>query len=222
LRRFVAGQAVAGAPVAAGRPPEPARRAAQDRAATRRAAPAPPVEEALVEDELDIEDGRRSWPSWRVLASSVLCLVGLGIAIYETIGHYANFALLCAANSTFNCEAVTHSPESVVFGIPVAVLGLVFFVPMLGLCSPWAWRSANRFVAPARLASMVVGVGFVFYLIYTELFTIGKICLWCSGVHLVTLILFVVVATGWEEATRPARLAAEEGASFTWWGSPAR
>jgi len=33
------------------------------------------------------------------------------------------------SNSTFNCEKVTTSPQSEVFGIPVAILGLFFFVP---------------------------------------------------------------------------------------------
>jgi uncharacterized membrane protein len=146
--------------------------------------------------------------SWRGLASLVLCLFGLAVSVYLTIAHYANYAVLCARSSVFNCEAVTHSPQSVVFGIPVAVLGLAYFVPMLALCSPWAWRSANRFVAPLRLAGVVTGVGFVFYLVYNELFVIGKICLWCSSVHLVTLLLFVLVATGWDEAAGPARLAA--------------
>ena len=44
-------------------------------------------------------------------------------------------------SGAINCEKVTTSPQSYVFGIPVAMLGLVFFVPMLVLCLPAAWRS---------------------------------------------------------------------------------
>ncbi len=40
-----------------------------------------------------------------------------------------------------------------------------------------------------------MGIFTVLYLISTELFTIKKICLWCTGVHLVTFALFVIVAT---------------------------
>ena len=47
----------------------------------------------------------------------------------------------------------------------------------------------------------VVGVGFIFYLVYAELFVIHAICLWCSSVHLLTLVIFGAVVTGWEEAT---------------------
>jgi uncharacterized membrane protein len=96
---------------------------------------------------------------------------------------------------------VTTSAESVVFGIPVAVLGLVFFVPMLVLSLPWAWRTPRRYVARARLAASVVGIGFVFYLLYAELFEVHYICIWCTSVHILTFLLFVVVATGWDDAT---------------------
>ena len=43
---------------------------------------------------------------------------------------------------------------------------------------------------------MLTGIGSVVYLVSTELFTIKKICLWCTGVHAVTFALFVVVVTG--------------------------
>jgi uncharacterized membrane protein len=35
----------------------------------------------------------------------------------------------------------------------------------------------------------------VVYLVTTALFTIKKICLWCTGVHVVTFALFVIVVT---------------------------
>jgi uncharacterized membrane protein len=81
-----------------------------------------------------------------------------------------------------------------VFGIfPVAVLGLAFFVFMVVATSPWAWRSQYPQVAIVRLASVVVGIGFVLYLVYTELFTLDHICLWCTSVHVLTFLLFVLI-----------------------------
>jgi len=101
---------------------------------------------------------------------------------------------------------VTTSPQSEIFGIPVAMLGLAFFVPMLLLCLPAAWRSTDRRIHLARLVWSVVGLGTIVYLIVTELFVIKAICLWCSGVHLITFLLFVLTVT-----TAPVVLAPEKG-----------
>jgi uncharacterized membrane protein len=125
----------------------------------------------------------------------VLALAGLGVSIYLTIAHFAESALAgCSESGVVNCTKVTTSPQSYVFGIPVAVLGLAFFVFAVAIMSPWAWQSARREIHLARIASMVVGIGFVLYLIYAELFTIGSICLYCTSVHAITFALFVLTA----------------------------
>lgn len=138
---------------------------------------------------------------WRSIATSCISFAGTGVATYLTLAHYTTgITLACPNTGAVNCEAVTTSPESIVLGIPVAVLGLVFFVAMLAVSLPWAWRTSSRYVAPARLAMSVVGIGFVFYLVYAELFEIQKICLWCTSVHVLTFLLFAVVVTGWDDA----------------------
>ena len=35
----------------------------------------------------------------------------------------------------------------------------------------------------------------IIYLISAELFVIKAICIWCSSVHITTLILFIIIAT---------------------------
>ena len=132
---------------------------------------------------------------WQPIASLVLCIYGLGASMYLTFTHFEPKALACASNATFNCEKVTQSPQSVIVGIPVAFLGLAFFVPMLVACLPVAWRTADRRVHLVRLVMAVTGVGMIIYLIIAELFLIKAICLWCSSVHIATLLLFIIVAT---------------------------
>ena len=140
--------------------------------------------------------------SWRSIVATVVSVAGTGVASYLTLAHYSTgIPLACPDTGAINCEAVTTSAQSVVFGVPVAVLGLVFFLPMLALSLPWAWRTPRRLVARARLAMSVVGIGFVFYLVYAALFEIQKICLWCTSVHVLTFLLFVVIVTGWDDAT---------------------
>ncbi|HEV2636792.1 MAG TPA: vitamin K epoxide reductase family protein [Actinocrinis sp.] len=136
-------------------------------------------------------------PRWIVPSTLLASLAGLGVSIYLTIAHYTTtVTLACPESSTINCERVTTSPESVVFGIPVAVLGLAFFVAMLGLNSPWAWGSAAPLIRRTRLGSAVVGVGFVCWLVYAELFKVDAICLWCTSVHFIGLVLFSLIVIG--------------------------
>jgi uncharacterized membrane protein len=138
---------------------------------------------------------------WLQLATFVLALAGLGVSIYLTIAHFTESALAgCSESGAVNCTKVTTSPQSYVFGIPVAVLGLAFYVFAVAIMSPWAWRAARREIHLLRIASLVVGIGFVLYLIYAELFIIGAICLYCTSVHAITFVLFVltmIAAAAW-------------------------
>ncbi|HUY06506.1 MAG TPA: vitamin K epoxide reductase family protein [Acidimicrobiales bacterium] len=143
--------------------------------------------------------------SSRVFVTLISSVVGLGISIYLTLAHFTDVvSLTCPLGSKggiVDCAKVTTSPQSYVFGIPVAVLGLVYFISMTLLSTPWAWRAENRFIAPLRLGSTVVSVGFISYLLYCELYVIHSICIWCSVVHFFTLVIFIAVVTGWDEAT---------------------
>ena len=137
----------------------------------------------------------RAVPLWFQLTTWVLALAGLGVSIYLTIAHYGSSAILvCSEKGLINCAAVTTSPESVVFGIfPVAVLGLAFYVLMVAITSPWAWRSSWPVIRWVRLGSVAVGMVFVLYLVYTELITLNAICLWCTSVHVITFLLFGLI-----------------------------
>jgi uncharacterized membrane protein len=131
-------------------------------------------------------------------ATLVVSLLGLAVSIYLTIEHLSQSSnlLLCPENATFNCVRVTTSPESKVFGIfPVAELGLAFFIFMVVINSPWGWRARQPLVHWARLGSVVVGMIFVLYLIYAELFLVKAICLYCTAVHVLTFILFGMIMT---------------------------
>jgi uncharacterized membrane protein len=136
-------------------------------------------------------------PRWPAIAGTVLSLLGTGVAAWLTYAHYnPHIRLACPSTGIINCETVTTSKYSHIFGVPVALLGLLYFVSMLGMQSPWAWRSRSRLIRQGRLASSVVGVGLIVWLIYAELFKINAICLWCSSVHVMTFLLFVVTAIG--------------------------
>jgi uncharacterized membrane protein len=161
-----------------------------------KAADPEPVEEELVEEEEEEESRPAGQPLWLQLVTFALAILGLAISAYETYAHFnGNHLAGCptGGSGTFNCGAVITSPQSMVFGvIPVAVLGLAFYVAAVPLFSPWAWRVQRREVHLLRLGSVIVGMGFVMYLIYAELYQIGDICEYCTGVHIVTFLLFCI------------------------------
>jgi uncharacterized membrane protein len=160
-----------------------------------KAAEPEPADDELIEEPA--EAPRPAWlPLWLQVVTFVLAIVGLAISAYETYAHFNGSHLAgcpTGGNGTFNCTAVITSSQSMVFGvIPVAVLGLAFYVAAVPLFSPWAWRIQRREVHLLRLGSVVVGMGFVLYLIYAELYQIGDICEYCTGVHIVTFLLFCI------------------------------
>jgi uncharacterized membrane protein len=130
-----------------------------------------------------------------ILTSWLLAVAGILVAGYLTVEHYTgSTSLACPETGVVNCQKVTTSEQSAVFGVPVAPLGLVFFVVMLVACLPAAWRLTQPVIRFGRLAVAVAGVGFVVYLLYAELFVLDAVCLWCTAVHVLTVALFAVVA----------------------------
>jgi uncharacterized membrane protein len=102
----------------------------------------------------------------------VLAVLGIGIAGYLVYVHYANIDPVC--NIAHGCHKVQTSQYAKLAGVPVALLGLIGYVTLLG-----------ALLAPGEAARMVaalvalVGFGFSAYLTYRELFTIDAICQWC-------------------------------------------
>ena len=188
-------------PAVSATPTSPRKSAGVTAARTPKATAVAPEPEETFEPAVD----RTAPPFWLQVTSLVLAVLGLAISAYETYAHYnGNHLLGCpsGAGGTFNCGAVITSSQSMVFNVlPVAVLGLAFYVFAVVIFSPWAWqfqgatfgrrRITGRDVNIVRLGSVIVGMGFVMYLIYAE-FQIGSVCEYCSGVHVVTFLLFCI------------------------------
>src|SRR5580698_7163557 len=82
-------------------------------------------------------------PLWRSRLALLLSLCGLGIATYLTIAHFGHVPLVCSNSGEINCQKVTTSTESYFLHIPVAMLGLGFYLTMTALNLPVAWRSTD-------------------------------------------------------------------------------
>jgi uncharacterized membrane protein len=159
-------------------------------------------------DSVDAVDEQPVWraPRWASPVSLFVCVLGIADAAYLTYAHYTDVsALACSDKGVINCAKVTTSAQSHFLGMPVAVLGLAYFIAMAVLCLPFAWRRQERIVRLGRLVAAGGGVAMILYLIYAELFIIDAICLYCTVVHGLTVILFAVVAIATASGThRPA------------------
>ncbi len=145
-------------------------------------------------------------PRWVPWLAFLLCLAGLGDAIYLTYDHFTGKLPICSAHGFVNCALVTTSAQSEIFGhIPVALLGLLFYVAMTAVNIPAVWQMVDRRIAWLRVGMAASGIGMVIYLLVVELYQLRAICLWCTGVHVVTFLLFIlIVATAPLMARRQA------------------
>jgi uncharacterized membrane protein len=106
-------------------------------------------------------------------AGLVLAVLGIGIAGYLVYVHYADIDPVC--NIAHGCHKVQTSDYAKLAGIPVALLGLLGYVTLLGALLVPQGEAARMVAALVAL----VGFGFSMYLTYRELFTIDAICQWC-------------------------------------------
>ena len=121
---------------------------------------------------------------WRTLA---LVLAGLGIVdgLYLSVDSIdAKIPLICPSGGIVNCGTVTGSSYSRFLGIPVALLGTLWFVTMFVLV--YVDRPSLSLILPPL---WIAGVAFAGYLIFTELFVLHAICPYCTLAHILAVLL---------------------------------
>src|SRR3954470_13483954 len=120
------------------------------------------------------------------LVSTAIAVAGIGVAIYITIADSGGGAPVCVAGG-HGCQTVADSHYSHLFGVNVAIFGIVGYV--LLLASALVPGDAGRF---AGLLLALAGFGFSAYLTYLELFVIDAICQWCVASAVLMSLLLVV------------------------------
>ena len=102
-----------------------------------------------------------------------------------------NFVPGCSLNPIISCGNIMKSAQASAFGFPNPMIGLVAYpvVMCVGMgvlagarYRPWFWLGLQ--------AGSLFGVGFVTWLQYESLYSIGSLCLWCSLAWVVTIATF--------------------------------
>ncbi|HUY53037.1 MAG TPA: vitamin K epoxide reductase family protein [Candidatus Dormibacteraeota bacterium] len=124
----------------------------------------------------------------------VLSLLGIADATYLTVAHYTQtITLACPTTSFINCAKVTSSSYAEILGVPVALIGLIFFVLLTIIQLPIFWNNDYLWLKNPRLIFSGLGLIGVFWFIYVELDKLHAICLFCTYVHILTFLSFVTI-----------------------------
>lgn len=118
------------------------------------------------------------------MIATFVAAFGVGVAAYIAIEAAGGDAPVCIAGSS-GCETVANSSHSHLFGVNIAVFGIVGYVLLLVTA---LLRGDGARMAGFGLA--LVGFGYSVYLTYLELFKIEAICQWCAASALLMTILF--------------------------------
>lgn len=111
-----------------------------------------------------------------ILYSLILGFLGFMVATYLTILHFNNALPPCSLTS--NCELVLTSKYASVFGVPVALLGSLFYLGIIVLCLLIITNYKRVFLNTFYL---FVASGFVvsLILIYIQAYLIHAYCQYC-------------------------------------------
>ena len=126
-------------------------------------------------------------------AIPILGLMGLGIATYLAYVEITHVEALCGPIG--ECNIVQSGSYALILGIPVAVLGVLYYLAIGALWVGQRYlggRWANLTIL-GLLGMTLFGVLFSIYLTCLELFVVRAVCTWCLGSAVVTTILMLLV-----------------------------
>lgn len=135
--------------------------------------------------------GKRSrlLPKWLIIGFILISFIGFLDTGYLTIKHYTGGLIGC--NLFEGCEQVTNSKYSVIFGIPLALLGLLYYLFML--ISSLLYFDTKNPVIP-KIFLPVTTLGFIFsgYLVYLQIWVIKALCQYCILSAITSTALFIL------------------------------
>ena len=97
----------------------------------------------------------------------ILAMVGLTDAGYLTVKHYGKSSVICSISQ--GCDKVLSSDYALVFGIPVALFGVIFYFVVLVLAVHFLTQKTYHWVLNIWAT---VGLISTLYLLYLQAFVL--------------------------------------------------
>jgi uncharacterized membrane protein len=114
---------------------------------------------------------------WILPGIALAAVAGLAVSSVSLIHHYGREQTsYCDLGASFNCDIVNRSIYSSVLGVPVALIGILGYLGMLGLATVYRTKAGTPVML---LTASVAGLGFALYLTYIEKFVLATWCILC-------------------------------------------
>jgi vitamin-K-epoxide reductase (warfarin-sensitive) len=128
---------------------------------------------------------------------ALLAVCGVVVSSVSLQHHYATSkTAYCDIGGTFNCDIVNRSEYSSIFGVPVALIGMLGYAALAGLATVYRERRET----PAMLFSAAAaGLAFALYLTYIEARVLGVWCILClSSLALIATTTIAAAVVWWK------------------------
>ncbi len=140
------------------------------------------------------------------LAIIIAVIIGFLDATYLTYEHFFQPIVACGVGLFSDCGTVLQSKYSVMFGIPLALWGILQYAAI----GYFAWLSfASESSFYKRLLFFQTAVGFIFslYFVYIQVGVIGALCQYCLLSAVTSTFLYIVVRMRFQKEYRSFVLA---------------
>jgi len=129
-----------------------------------------------------------------VLALGGLAASGASSWVHLKLLTQPGYVSPCDVNATVSCTQAYLSPYGSLFGVPVAILGAIWFAAVLALllAAPRGTPAFRENVGAYIFALSTVGLAIVLYLAYASFFILKSVCLLCAGTYVAVIGLFIV------------------------------
>lgn len=121
----------------------------------------------------------------------ILSLLGFAVSAFLFYEYTFSGAVLCPVGR--GCDIVRASPYAYIFGIPIPLLGLVFYLAMAILSVVHSHDFPTKLVRKLQLLVGFSGVGFGIYLTYLEAYVIKAFCFWCVTSFIISLAIITAL-----------------------------